>query len=104
LIIIGRERKTSQVNEGIDEFIFKKGMGSTGQAKNPELKMNLSEKLFDDETTLMNQETMKNLASFRKLAVPKSKLNYKNISDDEELKVNMSFESDEKIDNSMEPK
>ena len=55
--------------------------------------MNYSEKLFQAETTLMNEETMKNLASFRKLMTfdEKNEPNYS----DEELQVNVSFETEE---------
>jgi hypothetical protein len=55
--------------------------------------MNYSEKLFEDETTLMNEETMKNLASFRKLVIPDNK-SEKEYSDGE-LKVNVSFDTEE---------
>ena len=86
-----------------EEINQKMGISSTGQAKNPQLKINLSEKLFEDETTLMNQETIKNLESFRKLTINRNENSVKNISD-EELLVNLSSHSEEIIQKSFKKK
>lgn len=69
------------------------GRGSTGQAKNPQLRLNLSEKLFEDETNLMNQETIKNLESFRKLALPVQEESSGEARLDDDLQVKLSFQS-----------
>ena len=70
-------------------------MGSTGQAKNPQLRINFSEKLFENETDLMNQETIKNLQSFRKLTVTREEDFSENESSDGEFRVNLSERSSE---------
>lgn len=71
----------------------KHGTGSTGQARNPQLRLNLSEKLFQDETDLMNRETIKNLESFRKLVVPKIESCSEENMSDGELQVHVSYNS-----------
>lgn len=74
---------------------LKMGIDSTGQMKNPPLKMNFSDKMFSDETQLMNQETIKNLESFRKLTIAKDEdFSEKSITD-EELMVKLSTQSED---------
>lgn len=74
---------------------LKMGIDSTGQMKNPALKMNFSDKMFSDETQLMNQETIKNLESFRKLTIAKDEdFSEKSITD-EELMVKLSTQSED---------
>jgi hypothetical protein len=86
---------SSEILEENEENGIKMGMESTGNAVNPVRRLNYSEEVFDDETNLMNQETIKNLESFRKLTIAREDpLSRKSLSD-EELLVKMSCQSEE---------